>query len=97
MENFETATAATATPKARRTRKVAPVANSRIVTATLPRRRVRVQFKIGSRVVFTKECDSRNILTKIVQWARGEAKGMASGAKAMVHQQDGKKWVPIKD
>lgn len=96
LENKETATAtsvssAPATPKKRKARaskKVAPV--SRLVTATLPKRLIRVQFRVGNKVVATSPFyNSGNTLSKIVAYARQTLKP-GSNAVAATQVQGGK-------
>lgn len=109
MENTEVGTGTgigTGTPppalpgkkKARRASKKVAEKASRIVTATLNQRTVRVQFKEGGKVVFTSpEYKSRNTLEKIVAYARTQSKGKATGAKAIaqVPNASGRGWKTV--
>lgn len=81
----------------KRASKKAAVKTSRIVTATLEQRQVRVVFKQGSKVVHTSPTyKSRNILSKIVAFARSTSGGKASGATPVAQvTTDGKKWVTV--
>jgi hypothetical protein len=96
IENNATATATSAVPSAspekkarkRGSKKAAPV--SRLVTATLPKRLIRVQFKVGSKVVATSPFyNSGNTIQKIVAYARQTLKP-GSNAVAATQIQGGK-------
>ena len=97
LENNENATAAsaatpTATPRKSRKRgaKKEAAKASRLVTATLPKRLIRVQFKVGNKVVATSPFyNSGNTIQKIVAYARQTLKPGAN-ASAFTQVQGGK-------
>ena len=94
----ETSAPAPRKPRAKRNAKTAVAApKSRIVTATLPKRQVRVVFRSGNKIVHTSPTyNSGNILSKIIAYARATSKGAASGAAATAQvTTDGKKWTPV--
>lgn len=95
----ETSVIPTPTVKKTRVRKaVKPaVKPSRIVTAVLEQRNMRIVFRSGSKTVHTSRTfKTRNTVAKVVAFARGLAKGAAAGANAVAQvTTDGKKWATV--
>lgn len=84
--------------RTRRVKKTEAAPVSRIVTATLDVRMMRIVFKNGAKTVHTSPIyRTRNIVSKVVAFARQKSAGKASGAKpiAQVLGTDGKSWKTV--
>lgn len=96
MTNDATETSTPSAPRARRSRKMAKAKASRIVTATLEQRQMRVVFKQGSKVVATSPVyRTRNIVNKVIAYARQTLKP-AQPSVATAQVLDGKSWKNVK-